>query len=44
MPAKDELALYNVMREMVVNEELRHNMGLAAYKRSCTDFSQKNEL
>ncbi|WGW00524.1 glycosyltransferase [Vibrio sp. YMD68] len=39
--AKDDLALYNVMREMVANEELRHNMGLAAYKRSCTDFAQQ---
>lgn len=41
VPAKDELGLYNVMREMVANEQLRHNMGLAAYKRSCTDFSQQ---
>lgn len=41
VPPKDELGLYNVMREMVTNEELRYNMGLGAYKRSCSNFSQQ---
>ena len=40
VPPKDVTALYEVMEEMAERDEWRHNVGLAAYQRSCIDFSQ----
>ncbi|MEX0333137.1 glycosyltransferase family 4 protein [Vibrio tubiashii] len=41
VPAKDEVALFRVMSEMAANDKWRHNLGLEAYKRTCTVFSQQ---